>query len=234
MQLLSSTKEKTLSLEGIKEYLKSNYADDYYEIIDEDSDYDFGRQLSADFITRTGLKSTPQALLNGIPLPSSQLTIDDFEELILHQVMSQTSSFQKAVFHGKLSDKDDVVDHIMSQPNVMPRLNQRILSKENNVFLEVTGKAAVSLVNLEKLVKLSGRDMTATAIANLKYFVVERKAGTKYHAMTYWVIGDLKCGRSRELLKSALEHLVSRCIFLTSLFNRVDRMFLLPPKKPLL
>lgn len=177
------------------------------EIIDEDSDYDFGRQLAADFISRTGLKTTPQGLLNGVPLPNSQLNVDDFEELILNQVMSQTSTFQKAVFHGKLTDKDDVVDYIMAQPNVMPRLNQRILSKDGNVYLDVTGKAS-SLVDLNKLLQLSSRDMTATAISNLKYFTIPRK-GLKYHHMTYWIVGDLKCKLSRDLLKNALEHLVS-------------------------
>lgn len=35
--------------------------------------------------------------------------------------MVQTPNLQKAVYKGELTDKDNVIDYIMSQPNVMPR-----------------------------------------------------------------------------------------------------------------
>lgn len=173
----------------------------------EDSDYDFGRQLSSDFVQRTGLHTFPQVLMNGVPLPQSQVNADDFEEAILQEVMSQTPKFQKAVYQGKLSDSDDVIDYIMNQPNVMPRLNDRILNKEKSFYLDMTG-ASTSINNVQTLLKLSPRDMTATAVENLKYFTVPKK-GKQYHTMTYWIVGDLNCIKSRTLLLDALEHLVS-------------------------
>lgn len=87
----------------------------------DDSDYDFGRQLSQDFVQRTGLKKFPQALLNGIPLPQNQINVNDFEEAVLQEIMTQTPAYQKSVYRGKLSDTENVVDFIMNQPNVMPR-----------------------------------------------------------------------------------------------------------------
>jgi UDP-glucose:glycoprotein glucosyltransferase len=60
-------------------------------------------------------------LLNGIPLPSDALTSDTFEESVLTEIMAQTPSIQRAVYKGELTDKDDVLDYLMSQPNVMPR-----------------------------------------------------------------------------------------------------------------
>lgn len=40
---------------------------------------------------------------------------------MLTEIMSQTPIFQKAVYRGELSDTDDVLNFIMSRPNVMPR-----------------------------------------------------------------------------------------------------------------
>lgn len=194
-------------MDDVKSYLRRKFDDDPTDILGEDSDYDFGRKLSEDFIQRTGLKSLPQALLNGIPMPSSQINVEDFEEAVLQEVMSQTPTFQKAVYRGKLQEKDDVFDYIMTQPNVMPRLNERILNKDNTVTLDMSGKPT-STMDVKSLLKLSPRDMTATALENLKYFTVPRKH-EKFYSITYWIIGDLNEKRVKDLLLAALEHLVS-------------------------
>ena len=62
-----------------------------------------------------------QVLLNGIPLPSDMLSADSFEEAVLTEIMAQTPSIQRAVYKGELTDRDDVLDYLMSLPNVMPR-----------------------------------------------------------------------------------------------------------------
>lgn len=62
-------------MEDVKKELRSQYNEDPQDILGEDSDYDFGRQLSSDFIQRTGLKVFPQALLNGIPLPYDKVIL---------------------------------------------------------------------------------------------------------------------------------------------------------------
>nr|CAD7428481.1 unnamed protein product [Timema monikensis] len=63
----------------------------------------------------------PQVLLNGVPLSDKSLTSDEFEEAVLTEIMSQTPTFQKAVYKGEFSDSDDSLDFIMNQANVMPR-----------------------------------------------------------------------------------------------------------------
>ena len=60
-------------------------------------------------------------LLNGVPLPEKSLTGEEFEEAVLSEIMNQTPSLQKSIYKGELSDRDNVVDYIMSRPNVMPR-----------------------------------------------------------------------------------------------------------------
>lgn len=91
------------------------------DILGEESEYDVGRHFARDFIKSTGFKKFPQALLNGVPLPSNQLNADSFEEAVLSTIMSQTAMIQKAVYKGKITEGDDVVDFLMNQPNVMPR-----------------------------------------------------------------------------------------------------------------
>lgn len=209
LQILSSGKDPDkVSVDDIEQFLKKKFSlSNLDEILGEDSDYDFGRRLAKDFIQRSGLRSLPQAMLNGVPLPSSQLNIDEFEETILQEVMQQTPLFQKAVYRGKFVDSDDTLDYLMSQPNVMPRLNERILGQDNSFYLDMSGKSASSM-DVKLLASLSPRDMTATAVANLKYFATIRK-GKKFDLMTYWVVGDLNCLKTRQTLLAALEIMVS-------------------------
>ncbi|XP_017781204.1 PREDICTED: UDP-glucose:glycoprotein glucosyltransferase [Nicrophorus vespilloides] len=242
--VLGSVKDGSkVTVADVKEQLRKKYSADIEDVLGEDSDYDFGRQLSEDFIRRSGLHNLPQAMINGIPLPSNQLNADEFEEAVLTEVMSQTPNFQKAIYRGKLQDKDDVLEYIMNQPNVMPRLNERILSKDNVVYLDMTGKAA-STTNIPELLKLSPREMSATALENLNYFRLIRKSD-KYYSMTYWIVGDLNCKRSRDLLLAALEHMKSsgdsRVAFLPNVNgdedNKINKVVLaaleLPPEKAL-
>lgn len=117
---MASAGNKKVTVDDVKAQLKKDIAD-IEEVLGSYSDYDFGRQLSHDFIQRLGRNNLPQALINGIPLATNQINADDFEEAVLSEVMTQTQAFQRAVYRGKLTDVDDVVDYMMSQPNVMPR-----------------------------------------------------------------------------------------------------------------
>lgn len=91
------------------------------DILGEDSDFDYGRQVSTEFLDRVGFKTAPQALINGAPLQQSVLNADDFEESILTEIMQQTPSIQKAVYKGEITDADNVLDYLMGMPHIMPR-----------------------------------------------------------------------------------------------------------------
>lgn len=62
-------------------------------------------------------------MINGIPLPEKSLNGEEFEEAVLTEIMAQTPTIQKAVYRGDLSDSHNVIDFLMDQPNVMPRLD---------------------------------------------------------------------------------------------------------------
>ncbi len=59
--------------------------------------------------------------MNGVPLDASKLNGEDFEEAVMMALMKETNELQRAVYRGRLTDSDDVVDYLMKQPNIMPR-----------------------------------------------------------------------------------------------------------------
>ena len=91
------------------------------EIFGEDSDYDTAQILAKEYIAKTGFRKLPQVLLNGVPLQEKSLVEEDFEEAVLVELVTQTQTLQKAVYKRELTDTDNVVDWLMTQPNVMPR-----------------------------------------------------------------------------------------------------------------
>lgn len=202
--------EKELNAEDVISIFKELYPRaDIDDVFSEDSDYDFGRHLAKDFVQRTGL-TTPSALMNGIPFLQSQLNADEFEEAVLTEVMQQTPVFQKAIYRGEFSDRHNTVDYLMDKPNVMPRLNQRILTQESSQFLDMTGSPVK--LDVSKLLQASNRDLTATAVENFKYFSISKKESA-VKMLTFWVIGDLNCAKTRDLLASALAYAVRFDIF---------------------
>lgn len=91
------------------------------EIFGEDSDYDTARLLAKEYVAKSGFRKLPQVLLNGVPLQEKSLVEEDFEEAVLVELVTQTQALQKAVYKRELTDANNVIDWLMSQPNVMPR-----------------------------------------------------------------------------------------------------------------
>lgn len=118
-------KSSDVSIETVRKVFKKTNAklssDEVEDALGEDSDFDYGRQLTEEFIERLGVKNVLQALLNGILLNEKALNRDDFEELILTEIMQQTPTLQKAIYRGELSDGENVLDYLMQQPHVMLR-----------------------------------------------------------------------------------------------------------------
>lgn len=208
--------DKDITLEAVQKIFKqSNHnliAAEIEDILGEDSDYDYGRQLSEEFVERLGVKKVPQGLLNGVLLSEKQLNKDEFEELILTEIMQQTPNLQKAIYRGDLSDGENVIDYLMQQPHVMLRLNQRILSNENSQHLDLhSGRPATDIEDVKLLATLSNEDLTATLIKHVRYFEPknsqEKFMKNKLHFVSMWVATDLNTQRGRELLRNGLEYL---------------------------
>lgn len=126
MDIFAATdKTSDVTLDTVKSVFKKTNsklsAEDVADALGDDSDYDYGRQLSEEFIERLGVKKVPQGLMNGVLLAEKSLNRDDFEELILTEIMQQTPTLQKAIYRGELSEGENVIDYLMQQPHVMLR-----------------------------------------------------------------------------------------------------------------
>ncbi|XP_074098561.1 UDP-glucose-glycoprotein glucosyltransferase [Cotesia typhae] len=191
---------------------------DIDDIFGEDSQYDVGRHLAMDFVKRTGFKTFPQALLNGVPLASSE-DADAFEETVLTTIMTQTPMLQKAVYKGEVVESDDIVDFMMSQPNVMSRLNDRILQPENSKWLNLIG----NLQENQEISSWNQQDTAAWLMKNSNYLLMPRRVN-KQHLYTYWVAADFETVKGRKLLREALKYLDRNTdIRITIIVNNIDK-----------
>ncbi|XP_031847873.1 UDP-glucose-glycoprotein glucosyltransferase [Nomia melanderi] len=192
-------------LDDVKKAIRAQDSSaDINYILGEESEYDIGRHLAGDFVKRSGFKKFPQALMNGVPLSSDQLNADSFEEAVLSTIISQTPALQKAVYRGEITEGDDVVDYMMNQPNVMPRLNERILKAEKHTWLNLIGTVPKD----EDYSKWSPEDFSTWLMNKSHYLYVPRRTNI-HHLYTFWVVTDLNSSAGRLLLREALDYIES-------------------------
>lgn len=206
------TENRDVRVEDVHKKLKAKYKGvDIEDVFGKDSDYNTGRKLAKEFVERSRLHKIPQALMNGIPLPDKMLNADEFEEAVLTEIMSQTPIYQKAVYKGELRDSDNVMDFIMERPNIMPRLNDRILNPSNvdQVDLMGTVTSLEESLSPEVFSLLGQSDQSALMISTMRYFSPRKQSKTYY--VTNWIVADLSsdCAKGRLLLLAALKHMKS-------------------------
>lgn len=117
-----------------------------------------------------------------------------------------------------MKEDDNVLDFLMSQPNVMPRLNDRVLST-NSRYIDLTGTVEGGVTDLSSL---STNKLTAVLADSISYLTSKNRALTP---ITAWIVADATQKSSRELLLSALEHVgTSRLVRLGLLHNVDDKV----------
>ncbi|KAE8746395.1 hypothetical protein FOCC_FOCC006890 [Frankliniella occidentalis] len=206
------TENRDVKVEDVHKKLKSKYKGvDLEDVFGADSDYNTGRKLAREFVERSGFRNLPQALMNGIPLSDKMLTADEFEEAVLSEIMSQTPIYQKAVYKGELRDSDNVIDFIMERPNIMPRLNERILNSENNRQIDLmrTVTSVEESISPPVFSLLGSSDQSALMVSTMRYFSPRKQSKTYF--LTNWIVADLtsSCAKGRNLLQSALKQMKS-------------------------
>ncbi|XP_034549617.1 UDP-glucose:glycoprotein glucosyltransferase 2 [Notolabrus celidotus] len=194
-----------LSVETISAYLKNKFPKASAErILGVESEYDDTRKDGALFYKKTGLGALPLALFNGVPLSADEMDPDELETIILQRIMDTTTSFQRAVFMGQLTEGSDVVDYLMEQANVVPRMNPLILNT-NRRYLDFTANpVADDWEDTTMLSFFDSRDKTAVMAKRMKYFTNSGEDGMS--AVTMWIVADFEKVSGRKLLQNALKH----------------------------
>ncbi|XP_041700149.1 UDP-glucose:glycoprotein glucosyltransferase 2 isoform X2 [Coregonus clupeaformis] len=197
---------ETLSVDTVSAYLKKKYPKaSAARILGEDSEYDDKRKAGAMFYKKSGLGPLPLALFNGVPLNAEEMDPDELETVILQRIMDTTNFFQRAVYMGQLTEGTDVVDHLMDQANVVPRINPLILSTDRT-YLDLTATPVVyEWEDTTMFSYLDSKDKTAVIAKRMKYFTKNDEDGI--NGVTVWIVGDFEKASGRRLLLNALKHL---------------------------
>uniref|UniRef100_A0A8D2IVX3 UDP-glucose ceramide glucosyltransferase-like 1 n=1 Tax=Varanus komodoensis TaxID=61221 RepID=A0A8D2IVX3_VARKO len=206
-----NTGEK-LKVEHVVSVLEKQYP--YVEvnsILGVDSVYDQNRKEGRGYYEQTGVGPLPIVLFNGMPYQKEQLDPDELETVTMHKILETTSFFQRAVYLGELSNDQDVVEYIMSQPNVVPRINSRILMSERE-YLDLTATNNFYVDDYARFTSLNSKGKTA-AIANSMTYLTKKGMSSKeiyddsfIRPVTFWIVGDFGKPSGRQLLYDAIKH----------------------------
>uniref|UniRef100_A0A3Q2Z169 UDP-glucose ceramide glucosyltransferase-like 1 n=1 Tax=Hippocampus comes TaxID=109280 RepID=A0A3Q2Z169_HIPCM len=197
---------ETLTADTIIAFLKSKFPKANTErILGAKSEYDGRRTDGTLFYKKSGLGALPLALFNGVPLSPDEMEPAELESIILQHIMDSTTAFQKAVFMGHLTEGTNVMDYLMEQANVVPRMNPFILSTDRK-YLDFTSSPVVSdWEDATMFSFLDSRDKTAVMANRMKYLTKNDEDGMS--AVTMWIVGDFQKASGRKLLLAALKHL---------------------------
>ncbi|XP_043926163.1 UDP-glucose:glycoprotein glucosyltransferase 1 [Protopterus annectens] len=199
------TGDETLKVKHVISVLEKKYPYvDVSSILGPDSAYDKNRKEGKDYCLQTGLGHVPIVLFNGIPYQKDQLDPDELETVTMHKILDSTAFFQKAVYMGDLNNDQDVVDFVMNQPNVIPRLNSRILSSERR-YLEMALTSNKFIDDYARFIFLDTREK-AVAVSNSMNYLT-KKDESFVRPVTFWIVGDFDKPSGRQLLYNAVKHL---------------------------
>ncbi|TRY97087.1 hypothetical protein DNTS_027277 [Danionella cerebrum] len=156
---------------------------------------------------KSGFDALPVGLFNGVPLSSEEMDPEELETVLLQKIMETTNFFQRAVFMGQVTESIDMVDFLMEQANVVPRINTLVLSSERQ-YLDFTASPVTDDWDDANMFSyLDDRDKTAVVSKRLKYFT-KADEGVVY-AVTMWIVADTEQPSGRRLLQNALKHMKS-------------------------
>ncbi|XP_058520351.1 UDP-glucose:glycoprotein glucosyltransferase 1 [Ochotona princeps] len=180
-------------------------------ILGIDSAYDQSRKEARSYYEQTGVGPLPVILFNGMPLEREHLDPDELETITMHKILETTNFFQRAVYLGELPHDQDVVEYLMNQPNVVPRINSRILMAER-VYLDLTASNNFYVDDYARFTVLDSQGKTA-AVANSMNYLTKKGMSSKeiydesfIRPVTFWIVGDFDSASGRRLLHDAIRH----------------------------
>ncbi|KTF77576.1 hypothetical protein cypCar_00027878 [Cyprinus carpio] len=199
---------ETLSVDTVTAYLKKKFPKaNAARILGVDSSYDDNRKAGGGFYRKSGLGALPVGLFNGVPLSSEEMDPEELETVLLQKIMETTNFFQRAAFMGQITESVDVVDFLMEQANVVPRINPLILSSERRYLDFTSSPVADDWDDTTVFSYLDSRDKTAVVSKRMKYFI--RDEEEVLYGGTVWIVADIEQPPGRQLLRNALKHMKS-------------------------
>uniref|UniRef100_A0A8C4EH43 UDP-glucose ceramide glucosyltransferase-like 1 n=1 Tax=Dicentrarchus labrax TaxID=13489 RepID=A0A8C4EH43_DICLA len=180
-------------------------------VLGADSSYDSNRKDGRAYYEQTGVGPLPVVMYNGIPYQREQLDPDELETVTMQKILETTTFYQRAVYLGELATDHDVVDFIMNQPNVVPRINPRVLST-SRTYLDLSDTNNHFVDDYARFSALDTKEKS-TAVANSMNYMTKKGQTVAYYndgyirPVTFWVVGDFDKPSGRQLLYDAIRHM---------------------------
>uniref|UniRef100_A0AAX7SCQ7 UDP-glucose ceramide glucosyltransferase-like 1 n=1 Tax=Astatotilapia calliptera TaxID=8154 RepID=A0AAX7SCQ7_ASTCA len=172
-------------------------------VLGADSSYDSNRKEGRAYYEQTGVGPLPVVMYNGIPYQREQLDPDELETVTMQKILETTSFYQRAVYLGELATDHDVVDFIMNQPSVVPRINPRVLST-SRTYLDLSDTSKYEgFLNFNFFLDHPQKLMS---VANSMNYMT-KKDDAYIRPVTFWVVGDFDKPSGRQLLYDAIKHM---------------------------
>ncbi|XP_071491189.1 UDP-glucose:glycoprotein glucosyltransferase 1-like [Diadema antillarum] len=181
--------------------------EDIPTILGPDSDYDDHRQDGKAYLQKTALREIPRVLINGVPLSKDELDPDMFEEAVVTNILVNTGEFQRAVYRNKVSDHSDLLEYAMTRPNVMPRLNLKILKSDNDIIDLSPVSASYTLETAPEEHQLMSNHMGGLLAGSMRYLT--KKDDEAVRPVSMWVVTDPETAEGRQFLRDAVQFVKS-------------------------
>ncbi|XP_031416204.1 UDP-glucose:glycoprotein glucosyltransferase 2 isoform X2 [Clupea harengus] len=199
---------ETLSVETVSAYLKRKFPKaNPAKILGVDSAYDEKRKAGGEFYRKSGLGPVPVGLFNGVPLGGEEMDPEELETVLLQRIMDATNFFQRSVFMGQIGEGVDVLDFLMEQPSVVPRINPLILSTDRKYLDFTASPVSDDWEDASMFSYMDSKDKTGVVAKRMKYFAKSDEESVQ--GVTVWLIVDVGEASGRRLLLSALKHMKS-------------------------
>uniref|UniRef100_A0A8C1XH55 UDP-glucose ceramide glucosyltransferase-like 1 n=1 Tax=Cyprinus carpio TaxID=7962 RepID=A0A8C1XH55_CYPCA len=212
---------ETLSVDTVTAYLKKKFPKaNAARILGVDSSYDDNRKV---MLHSSGLGALPIGLFNGVPLSSEEMDPEELETVLLQKIMETTNFFQRAAFMGQITESVDVVDFLMEQANVVPRINPLILSSERR-YLDFTSSPGSPLMTppdpnqcqYQSVISPYHCHCNNHTISAISITIISSCHYHQYSLLQYvlyggtvWIVADIEQPPGRQLLQNALKHMKS-------------------------
>uniref|UniRef100_A0A8C2ENJ1 UDP-glucose ceramide glucosyltransferase-like 1 n=1 Tax=Cyprinus carpio TaxID=7962 RepID=A0A8C2ENJ1_CYPCA len=212
---------ETLSVDTVTAYLKKKFPKaNAARILGVDSSYDDNRKV---MLHSSGLGALPIGLFNGVPLSSEEMDPEELETVLLQKIMETTNFFQRAAFMGQITESVDVVDFLMEQANVVPRINPLILSSERR-YLDFTSSPGSPLMTppdpnqcqYQSVISPYHCHCNNHTISAISITIISSCHYHQYSLLQYvlyggtvWIVADIEQPPGRQLLRNALKHMKS-------------------------
>ena len=210
------SKNSTFSLQELANYFHT-YTDNRYI---NNFTCSHSVHLSLDFFHAKRLDNIPCILLNGIPLilDRDQNIFQDIISLIKEAIFYQTRILQKDIYFSNLLNEMDVQNFIMTKPNIVDRLNYKILSGTRNL-INFFCFNDIPLSLFDEISSLPFCEVFQIFARNTPY-IINQISDSQPASLTLWLVADFSSLDGIRFLIDSLEMLyITKTVRIGLIFN---------------